>query len=292
MCGIIGLVGRPSTRPAPTSDELIAGLERALVARPDTATMARHVADVDAALLGVPGVLALAGRPDVVAALTARLDQLDATARDVEAELDANAAGLDAAALERANADLISLKDALWAVRHDRFRSAASVDQLAGRDAAPSVLAGYLLVHQALSAIDRLEVRGRDSAGLHLYVWGHDLDAAGLEVLIAERNVDPLFPSGSVVAADGGVLSFVYKAAAEIGELGDNTAALRAAISADPLLRRALESPEARVAVLGHTRWASVGIISEPNTHPLNSVESEPSDDDPPYVVEIGRAHV
>jgi len=285
MCGIIGLVGRPSTRPAPTSDELIAGLERALVARPDTATMAHHVADVDAALLGVPGVLALAGRPDVVAALTARLDQLDATARDIEAELDANAAGLDAAALERANADLISLKDALWAVRHDRFRSAASVDQLAGRDAAPSVLAGYLLVHQALSAIDRLEVRGRDSAGLHLYVWGHDLDAAGLEVLIAERNVDPLFPSGSVVAADGGVLSFVYKAAAEIGELGDNTAALRAAISADPLLRRALESPEARVAVLGHTRWASVGIISEPNTHPLNSVESEPSDDDPPYVV-------
>src|SRR6056297_2136480 len=285
MCGIIGLIGRPSTRPAPTSDELVAGLERALVARPDTATMARHVAGVDAALLGVPGVLALAGRPDVVAALTARLDQLDATARDVEAELDANAAGLDAAALERANADLISLKDALWAVRHDRFRSAASVDQLAGRDAAPSVLAGYLLVHQALSAIDRLEVRGRDSAGLHLYVWGHDLDAAGLEVLIAERNVDPLFPSGSVVAADGGVLSFVYKAAAEIGELGDNTAVLRAAISADRLLRRALESPEARVAVLGHTRWASVGIISEPNTHPLNSVESEPSDDDPPYVV-------
>src|SRR6056297_747873 len=286
MCGIIGLIGRPSTRPAPTSDELVAGLERALVARPDTATMARHVAGVDAALLGVPGVLALAGRPDVVAALTARLDQLDATARDVEAELDANAAGLDAAALERANADLISLKDALWAVRHDRFRSAASVDQLAGRDAAPSVLAGYLLVHQALSAIDRLEVRGRDSAGLHLYVWGHDLDAAGLEVLIAERNVDPLFPSGSVVAADGGVLSFVYKAAAEIGELGDNTAVLRAAISADRLLRRALESPEARVAVLGHTRWASVGIISEPNTHPLNSVESEPSyDHDLPYVV-------
>lgn len=286
MCGIIGLVGRPSTRATPTPDELVGGLERALDCRPASPAMARHVADVDAALRGVPGVVALAGRPDVVAALTARLDRLDALARDLEAELDANAAGLDATALERANADLISLKDALWAVRHDRFRAAASVAELAGRDAAPSVLAGYLLVHQALSAIDRLEVRGRDSAGLHLYVWGHDLDAAGLDVLVAERQTDPLFQSGSVMVADQGVLSFVYKAAAEIGELGDNTAVLRAAISADPLLRRALESPGARVAVLGHTRWASVGIISEPNTHPLNSIESEMSaGHDTPYVV-------
>ena len=83
-----------------------------------------------------------------------------------------------------------------------------------------------------------------------------------------------------------GVLSFVYKAAAEIGELGDNTAALRAAIVDDTLLRRALMSPLSRLAVLGHTRWASVGIISEPNTHPLNSVELEqPGGALPPYVV-------
>jgi glucosamine--fructose-6-phosphate aminotransferase (isomerizing) len=83
------------------------------------------------------------------------------------------------------------------------------------------------------------------------------------------------------------VLSFVYKAAAEIGELGDNTRALRAAVLADDLLRRAVAGPEARTSVLGHTRWASVGIISEPNTHPLNSEEVEESPGRPagPYVV-------
>jgi len=135
------------------------------------------------------------------------------------------------------------------------------------------------------SAIDRLEVRGRDSAGLHVFVWGHDIETDALATLLVERGTDPLFQSGSVVQADE-CLSFVYKAAAEIGELGDNTAALRRALSADALLRRALQSPGARVAILGHTRWASVGIISEPNTHPLNSFELEqPGGAQAPYVV-------
>ncbi len=73
----------------------------------------------------------------------------------------------------------------------------------------------------------------------------------------------------------GDVLSFVYKAAAEIGELGDNTRALRAGVAGDQLLRRAVASASARTSVLGHTRWASVGIISEPNAHPINSDELE-----------------
>jgi glucosamine--fructose-6-phosphate aminotransferase (isomerizing) len=80
-------------------------------------------------------------------------------------------------------------------------------------------------------------------------------------------------------------LSFVYKAAAEIGELGDNTRVLRNAITEDALLRRALSCPDAQVSVLGHTRWASVGIVSEPNTHPLNSEEIDIESAARPYVV-------
>ena len=61
-----------------------------------------------------------------------------------------------------------------------------------------------------------------------------------------ERNSDPLFQNGSVRVA-GGCLGFVYKAAAEIGELGDNTRALRTAIADDSLLRLALAHPDARL---------------------------------------------
>ena len=181
----------------------------------------------------------------------------------------------------------------LWAIRKDRLRTAAAVADLAGRDAGEAALAGFTAVQLALSAIDRLEVRGRDSAGLHLFVWDHDLDLTEPELAerLARRSADPLFPSGAVRQvgrwpsdgtadapgdASAGVLSFVYKAAAEIGELGDNTAALRAAIKQDALLHRALSGSRTRVTVLGHTRWASVGIISEPNTHPVNS-EEEPT---------------
>ena len=75
------------------------------------------------------------------------------------------------------NAALVRAKDVLWALRRDRLRTAAAVVG-AGRAGRPgqAALAGFLSVQLALSAIDRLEVRGRDSAGLHLFVWDHGLD--------------------------------------------------------------------------------------------------------------------
>jgi len=271
------------------SEEILAGLDNALGARPNVTDVAHRVAGVDSMLRGLPGVMALTAQADLEAALISRLDQLDAFADGVEMELEVNVSGLAAEQLEKANAELIALRDGLWAVRNDRLRTTHEVFALAGQDAGGSSLGGYLAIQQALSAIDRLEVRGRDSAGLHVFVWGHDIDPDALAVLLAGRDTDPLFQSGSASAVhdNGDCLSFVYKAAAEIGELGDNTAALREALSADALLRRALRSPGARVALLGHTRWASVGIISEPNTHPLNSVELEQPAGTPlpPYVV-------
>ncbi len=290
MCGIIGIVGRHTDRPAPSPADLLDALDTAIAAWPDVAAATADIESVDQALRGVPGVQALLASPQLVADLLDRLDRLDQLVRARDRELDGG--HLPAEELERASAELLRGRDVLWAVRHDRLPMADAVGRLSGVesgnvDAPASFLAGYLAIEQALAAIDRLEVRGRDSAGVHVLVADHDIVDGDLTALLAERGGDPLFQNGAVVAPRPRLLSFVYKTAAEIGELGDNTAALRASIISDELLRRALRAPGATAAVLGHTRWASVGIISEPNTHPLDSAELADGGDavDLPFVV-------
>ena len=234
---------------------------------------AAEIAAADALLRGVAGVRALLEAPVLAPAVTNLVEGLDRQATGLERRLDADVV-LVGPDLERVNAALIALKDAIWAVRRDRLRAADGVRELVGSGAGPAGLAVGLSLHQALSAIDRLEVRGRDSAGLHLLVRGHglDLSSPALQAVLAARAADTLFGSMAVRTPEGH-LSLVYKAAAEIGELGDNTRCIREAIAADPLLRQALVSESVEAVVLGHTRWASVGIISQANAHPLNSEE-------------------
>lgn len=269
MCGIIALVSRPSSRPAPTSAEIISLLDRALAAGTDLVAATRELELVNGLLKGVSGLEAL-DDSGLSIAITARLDQLSQTVQRLEADLESSSANPDS--LEVESSRIIALRDVMWAVATDRLQTAQRVRELAGEQAPRSARLGYLTIQQSLAALDRLEVRGRDSAGVHLFVWNHGLDSNDPEVQqeLASRGQDPLFQSGSIRLIDD-VLSIVYKAAAEIGELGDNTRALRTAMGSDALLRRALQHPEARLSLIGHTRWASVGIISEPNAHPVNS---------------------
>src|SRR3954471_6435824 len=293
MCGIIAVVRRRSTRTPPSANDILDPLA-AVFSLLDTdlsdATLEQlldqasvMLDEVASRLGGVPGTYALLASPDVRAAVLAHCREIGSALRAIDTHLDGAHLDLDGLRLERVNAALVRTKDLRWTIAEDRVRAAEAVGDLLNGTSGYAAVETFASIQTALSAIDRLEVRGRDSAGLHVLVRGHglDLDATGVRALLDARSSDSLFRSGTVRQAEGG-LSFVYKAAAEIGELGDNTRALRAAITADELLHMAVAADTAEACVLGHTRWASVGIISEANAHPLNSEEYGRSG---PYVI-------
>ena len=291
MCGIIAVLRRRSDRQPPRGADLLGmlGGTAPAVAEAEISGLAEaidgvadRVGQVDRLLRGTPGVRALHADRTLTGAIDAVIDEVSAALAEREASLDDDDPGdID---LEAVNAAVVRLKDALWAVQKDRLRTARAVADLAGPEAGPSAIEAFTSVQAALSALDRLEVRGRDSAGITVLVRDHHLDLADPTVaqLLEDRRSDGLFTSGAVRITPEGQLSFVYKAAAEIGELGDNTEVLRDAVRTDELLRTALAHPEAEVTVLGHTRWASIGIISQPNAHPMNSDETDRCDG--PYV--------
>ncbi len=292
------MLKRPSSRPAPLPDSVLRRLQDLLdrladdqVER-DEATLsvvAAELESIDRDLKGTVGVACLLAEPGLamVNAVEAKATAIKAVLVTIEARLDAGATSLSPGDLERINAVLVRLNDAAWAVGRDRVRTARGIAELAATSSpAQSALEAFWAIEVALSSLDRLEVRGRDSAGLHVLVTDHRMDLASPEIraLMGARATDSLFGSLAVRTPEGH-LSLVYKAAAEIGELGDNTRALRTAIRTDPLLHLAVASERATFSVLGHTRWASVGVISQANAHPLNSEELDRTDG--PYVTAV-----
>jgi glucosamine--fructose-6-phosphate aminotransferase (isomerizing) len=279
VCGIIALLRGPGERRALDPAEVLEPLSAAqqALAGADPVEAARAAADLleqlDDLLRTTDGVALLVRDREVATRTAAAGDAIGEWITEAEAQLDATGAPADHT-LEDANAALLRLKDARWAVVRDRLPTAEAVRELVGREASWSAIEIGTSIQQALSALDRLEVRGRDSAGLTVLVRHHDLDLDDPAVvrMLATRRDDRLFRSMAVRTPEGH-LSFVYKAAAEIGELGDNTAAMRADLLDDDLLRLAVSGARATALVLGHTRWASIGIISQPNAHPVDSLE-------------------
>ncbi len=239
---------------------------------------------IDDSLRGVPGLRCMLGHREFMSDLERRAEGLERWIEQLEQRIDAGDVPLVGDSIEAINARLLRVKDAVWAIRMERVAHARAVAQMVGSGHhSTAAIEAFSSVEIAISALNRLEVRGRDSAGLQLLVTGHGLDLSRPEVARElQRRSDPLCRNGAI-SAPSGHLSFVYKVAREVGELGDNTRELRSAIQADDLLRLALEPEQARVTVLGHTRWASVGLVNQANAHPVDQEES--GTPGAPYVV-------
>ncbi|MBU39559.1 MAG: glucosamine-6-phosphate synthase [Acidimicrobiaceae bacterium] len=274
MCGIIAVLRRPSSREAPDLVELLGLVESVSNSSSleDLNMLREHVESLDfvnSQLKGLPGFLALFNNENLLPAIETSLDQLFDFFQNSENQL-----SIASDDVEVANGLSSRLRDLVWSIKNDRIGSYKRVNNLTSKKFTPSHqgFSALLSLQQALSGLDRLEVRGRDSAGLQILVWDHDLG----DVEIPEQRLnDSLFRSGSIRKSSNGSLLFVYKTASEIGDLGDNTNALRELIISDDLLAKALSAKSVKANVVGHTRWASVGLISESNAHPVESIDTD-----------------
>ena len=231
MCGIIAVVRKRSERPVPVSADVLS-LVQGTTAEVESVALADALAPLEAVgarlheadrlLRGTPGLRVLLSDTGLGEAIRSELSAFNVVLDGLESQLDAQAT-VDSLDLETVNAALISVRDAAWNIERDRLRAATVVSDLGGRDVHGAGIDAIFSVHQALSAIDRMEVRGRDSAGLHLLISDHglDLDSPEITAVLETRSEATELFTDSAVKRVGDRLSFVYKVAAEIGELGD-----------------------------------------------------------------------
>jgi glucosamine--fructose-6-phosphate aminotransferase (isomerizing) len=187
---------------------------------------------------------------------------------------------------------LETLKDIHWSLKTEIAGNVQKVEGLVSYHAgmaSPFCINIFREINAVLNSIDRLEVRGRDSAGISVMLlfdakdW-RDLrrmiDDDGLLDDFSSRSSHNILTNGSIqidptqesTQSDRVTIAFTYKIAAEIGKLGDNVSYLRRRIKTDPIFQRAVTFTPVNYTISSHTRWASVGAITESNCHPMDNI--------------------
>jgi len=187
-----------------------------------------------------------------------------------------------------------TLKDIIWCIENELI---TNIEQITSLNPAvtlttlnPSTLSILKNINTVLNSIDRLEVRGRDSAGLSLLFIIENEAFESFQKQIARSELADEFStrtnwevlknrsitkSGEIKPDRNHVtVAVTYKVAAEIGSLGDNVKYLRQQIHDDRILELLITQPYVNHTVSSHTRWASVGEINEANCHPLDNKTS------------------
>jgi glucosamine--fructose-6-phosphate aminotransferase (isomerizing) len=214
---------------------------------------------------------------------------------DEETLLDKKAGSLATRDLETVNGALVLIRDLVWGLERDVLGNIQRIVYLAGvhgvADVNPESLPKYRKLNSLLNCLDRLEVRGRDSAGIQISFVPVDapsaremlstLQAGGFGDELTRRTGSGDLVNGSLICepialsgkrnVEGLSFTITYKTASIIGELGRNVRELRTQISRDLLLHNLACLPVAFETAFAHTRWASVGSITEENCHPLSN---------------------
>lgn len=184
-----------------------------------------------------------------------------------------------------------NLKDITWCIDSEIVANIKKIKKLledVNEDPNVTMVSIFKQINSVLNSIDRLEVRGRDSAGISMmFVLDgieYDRFIKALEKMnlidqLTERSAQDVLVNSSINInhtrdennKKNVTLALTYKVAAEVGHLGDNIRFIRKEIKNDKILQKLVSFPHKYFTISAHTRWASVGAISEPNCHPVDN---------------------
>ena len=190
---------------------------------------------------------------------------------------------------------LEKLQDICWCLKKEILDNITAISNLTiGLESSDNArgLKIFKRINAVLNSIDRLEVRGRDSAGISIILtfakpefenFREGLIKAGLSEELKQRTNHLVLPNNSLTINDtfpeNGThfvtISFIYKIAAEIGSLGDNVSFIRSQIKNDLILQLLSNYHFVANSVSAHTRWASVGDITIANCHPQDNTPTD-----------------
>ncbi len=318
-CGICSLVAFKGPDNGP--DNIILNLSRSIEALPST-QINRLEDDIDTYLGGLSALSTLAEtaqalkqesrftelffNPDQVRTLEQIIQLLLGIISEEEKGLKDALATLSAPDAALISGRIETLKDVAWCLSKEILENIHAIGHLTkGLD--PETcrrgLSLYKRINAVLNSLDRLEVRGRDSAGISILAtltrsqfdeFSARLKEEGLFDRVKNRSNHQVLSNNSISISESTApegtpqvsISFVYKFAAEIGALGDNIAFIRNQIRTDHILQLLSGFPTEASSVSAHTRWASVGDITEANCHPLDNTPTDPE------ILKSGIIHV
>ena len=301
MCGIFGFVSSPPAGRGVAAESFFETIDSLLALGVDPSGLEGVTETEEEAILetlraAVAMTYRWVGREGFLAVLRSedlqrRLEETASRVRSWTTELSdlSQSAGLERQRdRELINQMIVGAKDIAWQLQRDCLENLDPVRRVVRMEddaSPPERLLGHAWqLGLVLSGVNRLEVRGRDSAGIAVYArfpgvgslesfldgpaggvgWRQEFESRASGGALKHFSV--LRPTGR-----DDTLLFVFKVANEIGKMGDNVAFLRAAIIDDRLFQAVLREADVDIQCLAHTRWASNGIISESNCHPVDS---------------------
>jgi glucosamine--fructose-6-phosphate aminotransferase (isomerizing) len=192
------------------------------------------------------------------------------------------------------------LQDTFWCLEKEILSNIKKIENLATHHIESKNSKSIQIfkeINAVLNSLDRLEVRGRDSAGISLIFtfaksefenFRTSLIEEGLADRLKQRTNNKVLKNNCITIHDSYssendrgednhliTIAIVYKTASEIGALGDNIKFIRTQVKNDRLLHLISCHKFLFHTISSHTRWASVGDITEANCHPVDNTPED-----------------